>query len=209
MLHTTLDWRQNMGLSNFREEWKETMQVKNTTGKTYVRGFDTNGHPILVVRPKNENTNNLEGNIRNLVYTMERAIACTAKSGVEKLCLVIDYDGYSILNAPPMKTSREVLSILQDHYPERLFRAYCVRPPMIFYGFYRVISPFIDPITAEKIVMLTSSMMNNSINQLYREIGQENLEAAFGGEEKRSFVSQVFLEGDFQDDFNVCLEKAT
>jgi hypothetical protein len=80
---------------------------------------------------------------------------------------------------------------------------------MIFYGFYRVISPFIDPITAEKIVMLTSSMMNNSINQLYREIGQENLEAAFGGEEKRSFVSQVFLEGDFQDDFNVCLEKAT
>lgn len=130
-----------MGLSNFREEWNEAMQVENATGTRYVRGFDKNDHPILVMRPKNENTNNHEGNIRNLVYTMEHAKACMAKTGVEKLCLVIDYDGYSIFNAPPMKTSREVLSILQDHYPELI----AFVPQWFFYGFYRIISPFIDP----------------------------------------------------------------
>lgn len=207
MLQATLDWREKMNLSDFRESWKETMQVENATGKTYIRGYDKLGHPILIMRPRCENTNNHEGNIRNLVYTMERAVACMEKTGVEKLCLVIDYDGYSIFNAPPMKTSREVLSILQDHYPERLYRAYCVKPPMIFYGFYRVISPFIDPVTAEKVVMLTSSVMNDPNNQLHREVGAENLEAAFGGAESRPFVSQVYLDGDFHDDFNACLAK--
>lgn len=207
MLQNTLDWRQKMGLQNFIEEWKETMQLENATGKTYIRGYDKSGHPIFIMRPKFENTNNHEGNIRNLVYTMERAIACMEKTGVEKLCLLIDYDGYSIFNAPPMKTSHEVLSILQDHYPERLYRAYCVKPPMVFYGFYRVISPFIDPITAEKIVMITSSMMNDPNNQLHREIDIEILEEAFGGTESRPFVSQIYLEGDFHDDFNSCLEK--
>lgn len=207
MLHATLEWRDKMGLQNFRDDWKDTMALENATGKTYIRGYDKSGHPILIMRPKNENTNNHEGNIKNLIYTMERAIACMAKTGVEKLCLVIDYEGYSLFNSPPMKTSKEVLSILQDHYPERLFRAYCVRPPMIFYGFYRVISPFIDPITAEKIVMLTSSMMNDPNNQLFREIGQENLEEVFGGVEKRPFVSHIYLDGEFHDDFNTCLEK--
>lgn len=97
----------------------------------YVRGFDRDGHVIIYMRPKYENTNNHDGNLKHLVYNLERAIAAVhyRGEGVEKIILLIDYDGYSLMNAPPMKTSTETLNILQNHYPERLYRAYCVQPP--------------------------------------------------------------------------------
>ena len=50
-----------------------------------------------------------------------------------------------------MKTSRETLAILQEHYPERLAVAVCYNPPWIFAVFWKAISPFIDPNTYRKI----------------------------------------------------------
>ena len=50
-----------------------------------------------------------------------------------------------------MKTSKETLSILQDHFPERLAVAVCYNPPWIFAVFWKAISPFIDPVTYRKI----------------------------------------------------------
>jgi hypothetical protein len=37
----------------------------------------------------------------------------------EQLCIVIDYAGWSLYNAPSAKTSKETLGILLDQYPER------------------------------------------------------------------------------------------
>lgn len=59
---------------------------------------------------------------------MERVIAVgTAAAVSDKIVLLIDYDGFSLSTGPPMKTSRETLSILQNHYPERLHCAYLIR----------------------------------------------------------------------------------
>ena len=65
---------------------------------------------------------------KHLVYTMERAVAVgeqAAKS--EKIVLIIDYEGFTLSGGPPLKTSQETLSILQNHYPERLQCAYLIR----------------------------------------------------------------------------------
>eukprot|EP01040_Poterioochromonas_malhamensis_P007002 gene7002-7559_t len=202
MLDSTLKWRKEFGLgSDFVERWRDIVSIENATGKTYVRGYDKSGHVLVYMRPANENTNQHDGNIKHLIYTMERAVACMKPEGNGKLCLVIDYNHYSLSNAPPMKTSREVLSILQDHYPERLFRAYCIRPPYIFYGFYSIISPFIDPVTKDKIRMLTNADMNNLKNKFYDEVDRSTLEVACGGLDDRPFISNTYLNGSFHEDF--------
>jgi hypothetical protein len=205
MLQATLDWREKFGLSEFQEKWKGVVAVENSTGKTYCRGYDKHGHPIIYMKPYNENTKDHDGQIKHLIYNMEKAVACmkerkaddTSNAHDGKLILVIDFNGYSLSNAPPMKTSREVLSILQDHYPERLYRAYSVRPPAIFYGFYSMISPFIDSVTKDKIRMLTNFQMNSKNNILYEEVDRSILEPCVGGSDARPFNSSIYVNGPF------------
>lgn len=166
MLRATLQWRKDFGLADIHSpSWKDIIQFENETGKIYVRGFDKEGHVILYMKPRNENSKSYEGNLKHVVWNLEKAIACSeTTTHQQKIVLIIDYDGFSISNAPPMKTSKATLSILQDHYPERLFRAYVIRPLTLFYGFYKLISPFIDPVTKAKIVMLTNK--SNRYKQL-------------------------------------------
>lgn len=157
MLHATLAWRKDFDMVNMLHSWKETVAFENATGKAYVRGYDKEGHAIVYLKPRNENSKSYDGNLKHIVYTLERAIACMeAHTQQQKMILIVDYEGFSMSNAPPFKTSKATLHILQDHYPERLFRAIVIHPLTLFYGFYKMISPFIDPITKAKIVMLTN-----------------------------------------------------
>ena len=43
------------------------------------------------------------------------------------------------------------MNILQSHYPERLGRALIINVPFWLNAFYKMINPFIDPITREKM----------------------------------------------------------
>ena len=45
----------------------------------------------------------------------------------------------------------QVLHILQTHYPERLGRALITHMPWMLNAFFKLITPFIDPVTKDKI----------------------------------------------------------
>ena len=132
MLNDTLKWRLDFGLQDMLSGWMDTIRKENETGKLYARGFDKDGSCLLYMKPRFENTHHHEGNLRHLVYTMEKCIASMERrnyNGQDKVTLLIDFEGYNLFDAPAIQTSMETLSILQNHYPERLLCAHCLRAP--------------------------------------------------------------------------------
>lgn len=156
------------------------------------------------MKPRHENSKNHDGNVKHLVYNMERAvIAMKEKTGKEKVILLIDYKGFSLFNSPPMKTSMEILHILQDHYPERLKRAYLINPPMIFSSFWKVISPFVDPVTKDKIVFLKGAEVPR---KLAEHCDLDVIESCLHGSDERPFDSGKYLSSAFHMEFHGILE---
>ena len=70
-----------------------------------------------------------------LISSMRPWSAC---AGVGKMTWLIDFEGYSYRNAPPISMAMKALNILQNHYPERLGLAVCYHPPRLFQLTWRV-----------------------------------------------------------------------
>jgi len=169
-----------------------TISHENSTGKIYCRGYDHCGRAILYLTPGRENSTNELDNMRHLVYHLERAIACTArKSGRTKVCIVIGHQGFTLRNAPPMSTVRHTLTILQNHYPERMYRAYICDPPLVFRTFWSIIHHFVDPTTLEKIAFCAGK---EGMKFLERDFDTMTTEKQAGGKVKlREFDSKEYL----------------
>ncbi|KAK4534423.1 hypothetical protein CDCA_CDCA01G0448 [Cyanidium caldarium] len=150
----TLLWRREFGVEEMmlRADLAD-VRHQSETGKMYVHGYDKYNRPLVIMTPRLQNTSERktsQGQMRHLVYTLERAVAMM-RPPVEKLCLIIDFQGYSLRNAPSLQVQRQTLKILQDHYPERLGMAICIDAPVLFWTFFQLIKPFIDKRTAAKI----------------------------------------------------------
>lgn len=92
--------------------------------------------------PKNycsylQNTSSLDNQMKHLVYLIENAIF-NLPEGQEQMAWLIDFTGWSITNNVPVKSARETINILQNHYPERLAAALLYNPPRIFETFWKV-----------------------------------------------------------------------
>ena len=53
---------------------------------------------------------------------------------------LIDFKGYSLRTAPPVRTQIQTTQMLQNHYPERLGLAVCYHAPRLFSLAYKVSS---------------------------------------------------------------------
>ena len=201
MLEDTLKWRADFGVRNMHTKgYMKVIETETFSGKTYVHGFNRDGHVLLYMRPRRENSNEYDGNLKHVVYNLERCVASMKKadkaSSEGKLILLIDFAGYSTFNAPPMKTSRETLSIIQNHFPERLKKAFIIRAPWIFSAFWSMISPFIDPITSKKIQFVKGNPEDIAKILTDPEAGNidpEVLECDLGGKNRYKFDGQVSI----------------
>lgn len=164
----------------------------------------------MYMRPGNENTMNEENNMRHLAFQIEKAVACSNKNGHGKICLVIDYEGFTLAKAPPMSTTKRTLDMLQRHYAERMYRAYVCNPPLYFRSFWALIKPFVDPITKQKVCFCSGK---KGLQQIVDDMGgpdkaQLHLERCAGGVGTlRPFDNLEYLHQPFNvafDEKNLC-----
>ncbi|MCI19174.1 phosphoglyceride transfer family protein [Trifolium medium] len=111
------------------------------TGKVSRANFhDRLGRTVLIMRPGMQNTASEENNIKHLVYLLENAVL-NLSEGQEQMSWLIDFSGFSFSTKLSIKTARDIIHILQNHYPERLGIAFLYNPPRIFQAFFKVCSP--------------------------------------------------------------------
>jgi hypothetical protein len=161
-----------------------SMDVEGATGKCYRHGRDKEGRPVMYLRDARQNTKDARSQIAFTKFTLEGAIASMDEAaGVYQWVLLFDFKGRSLANTPSPSTTREILDCFQSYYPERLHTAYMLDAPWIFWAFWRMISPFIDKKTAQKIVFVTSP----DCDAILEHIDADVLEEDFGGKASSTY----------------------
>ncbi|KAF9260883.1 CRAL/TRIO domain-containing protein [Marasmius fiardii PR-910] len=175
----TLEWRRS-----FKPELipPDEIKIEDESGKILIDGFDKDGRPIIYMRPGRQNTETSPRQLRHLVWCLERA-KDLMPPGQESLVIIVDYKSTTLRTNPSISVASKVLTILQQHYVETLGRAIVVRLPMLLSFFYKGISPFLDPVTRDKM------RFNPDLLEL---IPKSQLEAEFGGDHDFEFKHEDY-----------------
>jgi hypothetical protein len=130
-LLATLAWRREYGVE---ELTGEHISPENETGKQIIVGFDNASRPCHYLNPGRQNTSPSPRQVQHLVFMVERAINMM-RPGQETLALLINFKASKSRSntAPGIGQGREVLNILQTHYPERLGRALIINSEYSFF----------------------------------------------------------------------------
>lgn len=120
-LLSTLTWRREYGVEELTGDY---MSPESETGKQFIVGWDIAGRPCHYLNPARQNTEPSPRQVQHLVFMLERVIDIMVP-GQETLALLINFKTSKTRTntAPGLSQGREVLNILQTHYPERLGRA--------------------------------------------------------------------------------------
>ena len=126
-----------------------------------------------------EDTKTYDSQIRFLIYDLEMASRIADRSGVGKMTWVLDFTGYGLKNAVPLRVSMQGNTILMNHYPERLGCAVCYHAPALFSITWKAVSPFIDPVTKQKIQFIDKG--KKEAEQMNSLFFMDKMESEIGG----------------------------
>ncbi|KAJ3821702.1 CRAL TRIO domain-containing protein [Lentinula raphanica] len=178
-IKNTMEWRRE-----FKPELivPDEVKIEDESGKILINGFDKDGRPIIYMRPGRQNTETSPRQLRHLVWCLERA-KDLMPPGQESLVIIVDYKTTTLRTNPSISVASKVLTILQHHYVETLGRAIVTNLPLLLNFFYKGISPFLDPVTRDKM------RFNPDLLEL---IPSSQLEAEFGGEYEYEFDHEQY-----------------
>ena len=185
----TVEWRaeyQPWVGSNRME--RTLLQREAGSQKMYLAGRDRSGRPIVVMRPARDNTGDedAEWKVRYLVWITEKAVEMMrAEVGVEKMVWIVEMSGMKVAMTHSMSITKECINVMQSHYVERLGKAFFVNAPWLFNALWRVISPFLDPVTKAKVSFIKSNRAG--LEELHQTIDPSQLEEDLGGSLTQNF----------------------
>jgi hypothetical protein len=189
-LKSTLAWRRSYKPHKLRvEEFLEA----GAKGQMYINGFDLDNRPIVHLVPANRNITDEDKKIQFLVFTLETAIKLLP-SNVEKFVFIIDFrkHGSTSSGSISFRGTRLTAQIFSAHYPERVGAVYFMESSWLLSGFFRFMSPLIDPVTRDKFTFVSLKQCLCSSNPLAKNIDYKYLYTEFGGVSKYKFEAEAY-----------------
>lgn len=114
-----------------------------------------------MIDPGVQNTLDLDTHMRYLAYSLEAARAACAP-GVDKVCVTVNFENFSLRNAVPKSTVMESIEILCIVYPETLGTCIVWQAPAVANVFFSATKPFMDKKTWQKAIFLSGDSSPDS-----------------------------------------------
>eukprot|EP01116_Phalansterium_solitarium_P004801 TRINITY_DN15952_c0_g1_i1.p1 TRINITY_DN15952_c0_g1~~TRINITY_DN15952_c0_g1_i1.p1 ORF type:complete len:314 (+),score=87.71 TRINITY_DN15952_c0_g1_i1:440-1381(+) len=180
MLVDTMRWRQSFhgGVRSIRDH-HVLRQLQRGVG--YYRHEDKKGNPIYWVRVRvhDKNDRDLDEMKTYIVHQMELG-RTLMKPPVEQSTIVFDLSNVGVRNLD-LVIARFIADMLQNNYPECLATGIIFGAPFVFWGFWQVLKPFLDPKTATKIVFV------KTLPDMEVYIDRTNVPKSMGGDDIYEF----------------------
>ncbi|RMZ56479.1 hypothetical protein APUTEX25_001326 [Auxenochlorella protothecoides] len=153
-------------------------------GKAYFQGLSRDGCPVLVLRAArfSGDAPDTQATKRLMCFLMDRVgpMHDPVLNPLGQMRVLFDLSGLNTRGLDGLyKSLLAVFEVLQQHYPERLRCLYFLSAPMLFWGVWRLLSAFVDPVTREKIRFVPGG--NRGKAELLADIPEKVLPDAFGG----------------------------
>lgn len=157
---------------------KESQASDTTFNKCfYLWKENLNGNPCIIISP-GATTETYEPEIlwKTVSYVMEKACRKADRNGTTQICVIFDRKGMT--NNTDKKwipLYKELVTIIQDYYPERLAQAYVLGMNWLARLVYTIVKPFIAKKTRNKVVIL------KNVEGLQQYFDPSNLQEIHGG----------------------------
>ncbi|KAG0280778.1 hypothetical protein BGZ95_008683 [Linnemannia exigua] len=120
-------------------------------GKSFVHGNDKEGRPVVYInvrlhKPADQDAKALE---KFTIYVMEVG-RLMIQPPVETACLVFDMTGFGLANMD-YNFVKFLVQCFEAYYPESLGILIIHKAPLVFWGVWKIIEPWLDPVVASKI----------------------------------------------------------
>lgn len=168
-----LKWRKENDLINF-EKFEISNEVE--TKKSFILGTDKLKHPIVYVfaRRHDKHKRDVDEITRFIIYTINKALMDSVPSE-EQIIIVFDLTSFG-LRCMDYEAVKILIAILAHNYPEILSKVHIVNHPWLFNACWAVISPWLDPVTREKVNFTSIADLSNFIDaeSIPEDVGDYN-----------------------------------
>jgi hypothetical protein len=163
-MRDTLKFRRDLDVDGLRQAFQEDpvsayrdpLQELVESKMTYVSGYDVDGRATYIFEPYRVQLHSEEWTIKQHVYTLERAIACT-KSYDQTVNAIVNFNGFSaIKHAPPTSVGKEFMKTLRAHYTGHVNQIFLVDAPTTFLCLWTIFKPFVSTNTKNRIQFVSS-----------------------------------------------------
>jgi len=141
--------------------------------KGYQHGTDREGRPIIWAFAARHDKwdRDLEELSRMAVFVMESSLRTAEQNGLQHVCVVFNLAGFNF-KCMDYEFVKRLIFILGSYYPERLGQVLMWNAPAVFNIFWKIIRPWIDPVTVKKIQFVEADSLEGYISpdMLPREV---------------------------------------